>query len=52
MSTKVFGSFRVGKKLGFWTYELEDDEGIIKGICHLQDLKLDYLGEDHNFFED
>lgn len=36
---KFVGSFRIKKKIGSWTYELENEYGTSKGVWHVQDLK-------------
>lgn len=33
------GPFRIRRKVGLWTYQLEDDDGNERGVWHVQDLK-------------
>lgn len=49
LAPKFIGPFRICKKLGSWTYELEDDLGNKKGVWHVQDLKPDNTNQDDNF---
>ncbi|KAK4871937.1 hypothetical protein RN001_016061 [Aquatica leii] len=39
LAPMFIGPYRVKKKIGFWTYELEDDNGHSAGVWHVQDLK-------------
>lgn len=39
LAPKFVGPFRIRKRTGNWTYELEDDSGVGKGVWHVQDLK-------------
>ena len=39
LSPKYLGPFRIKRRVGYCTYELEDDNGVSKGKWHVQDLK-------------
>ena len=39
LSAKFVGPFRVKRRMGSWTYELEDVRGKSAGVWHVQDLK-------------
>lgn len=46
LAPRFLGPFIVKRKTGSWTYELQDDVGISKGIWHVQDLKP-VVNDDH-----
>lgn len=47
LGKKYTGPFKIKKKLGINTYELEDDNGISKGCWHVKDLKPDKTIDDN-----
>lgn len=49
LAPKFVGPFTVRRKVGAWTYELQDELGISKGVWHVQDLKQDETGANHDF---
>lgn len=48
LAPKFVGPFIINKKTGTWTYELKDEDGILRGNWHVQDLKpYEVLKDDH-----
>ena len=41
LAPKFVGPFTIRKRLGSWSYELEDDNGRTMGVWHVRDLKPD-----------
>jgi hypothetical protein len=39
LGPKYIGPFTISRKVGYCTYELEDDSGTKKGHWHVQDVK-------------
>jgi hypothetical protein len=46
LAPRFVGPYKIRRKTGTCTYELEDDHGIRKGIWHVQDLKPSHVDSD------